>query len=172
MAELETLLVENSSRPKTWEQKVREANSWKEIEADKAKRRQTAGVHLDETDLMKIFSEGSRGNTRDLVAAKVELGSGMTYAKAAKVVAQIDRAVKRGEVETAAAWRQVLNFQSVQAAYELLKLPATVRHGMLDLIATGAAQTTKEARQLLAQSKAQSLLSRWRASGNQEGSGR
>jgi ParB/RepB/Spo0J family partition protein len=47
MAELETLLVENSSRFKTREQKVREANSWKEIEADKAKRRQTAGVQID-----------------------------------------------------------------------------------------------------------------------------
>ena len=41
-AELEALLLENATRSKTIEQKVREAEVWKEIEQAKARTRQTA----------------------------------------------------------------------------------------------------------------------------------
>ena len=94
LSELEALLSENLARSKTREQKVREANSWKEVESARAKQRQEAGLKIDEPDnLMDIFSEGRKGTTRDLVAAKVGLGSGVTYTKAAKVVTQIDSAL-------------------------------------------------------------------------------
>ena len=148
-AQLEALLLENAARPKTREQLVREANAWKEVVAAKAKRRQKAGVRLDDEELVKIFAEGSRGNTRDLVAAKVGLGSGMTYAKAAKVVNQIDRAISEDDLETASAWRKILNTQSISAAYQLLLLPAKKREDILELIAIGEAETTKEAQFIL-----------------------
>ena len=148
-AQLEALLLENAARPKTREQLVREANAWKEVVAAKAKRRQKAGVRLDDEELMKIFSEGSRGNTRDIVASKVGLGSGMTYAKAAKVVKQIDRAVSEDDLEIASAWRKILNTQSISAAYQLLLLPVKKREDILELIANGEAETTKEAQFIL-----------------------
>ncbi|VXD16737.1 ParB N-terminal domain-containing protein [Planktothrix paucivesiculata] len=152
LCELEALLSENLARPKTREQKVREANSWKEIESARAKQRQEAGLKIDEPDnLMDIFSEGRKGTTRDLVAAKVGLGSGVTYTKAAKVVAQIDWEIKAGNEEWADAWRSILNTVSIQAAYSLLKLPRKQQKQILDLIATGQARTPKEAALLLAE---------------------
>ena len=148
-AQLEALLLENAARPKTREQLVREANAWKEVVAAKAKRRQKAGVRLDDEDLLKIFSEGSRGNTRDIVASKVGLGSGMTYAKAAKIVKQIDRAISEDDLEIASAWRKILNNQSISAAYQLLSCPQKERLAILELIASGEAETTKEAQFIL-----------------------
>jgi ParB/RepB/Spo0J family partition protein len=152
LSELEALLSENLARSKTREQKVREANSWKEVESARAKQRQEAGIKIDQSDnLMDIFSEGRKGTTRDLVAAKVGIGSGVTYTKAAKVVAQIDGEIKAGNEEWAEAWRSILNTVSIQAAYSLLKLPRKQQKPILDLIATGAACTPKEAALLLAE---------------------
>lgn len=141
LAELEALLSENLARPKSCEQKVREANSWKEIESVRAKERQESGIKIEDED---------KGTTRDLVAAKVGLGSGVTYAKAAKVVAQMDWETKAGNEEWADAWRSILNSVSIQAAYSLLQLPRSRQKPILDLIASGAARTPKEAALILA----------------------
>ncbi len=157
-AELEALLEDNAARPKTCEQKIREANSWKEIETRKAKRRQQAGSRLEEADLMKIFSQGSRGSVRDIVAAKVQLGSGLTYSKGAKVVAQIDNALSRADEAIAGAWRKLLNEQSIESAHRLLKLPPALRDDILHLIATGVAENPKEARRLLAEERGDGMF--------------
>ena len=123
LAELEALLLENASRFKTIEQKVREALVWKELEVSKAKKRQlatqnnNAGKAVVE-NFPQLLQE--KGKTRDRIAARVGLGSGRTYSKAAKVVERIDALVESGDREKALALRQVLNEKSVDAAMRLL----------------------------------------------------
>ncbi|MEA5574430.1 hypothetical protein [Calothrix sp. UHCC 0171] len=94
-AELEALLLENIERNKTNEQRVREALAWEEIEKMKAKQRQQlAAITTNEKlgrDFEKTFKENFpgasiKGQTRDLVAQFVGLGSGRNYSKAKKVV--------------------------------------------------------------------------------------
>ncbi|MEB3882809.1 ParB N-terminal domain-containing protein [Lyngbya sp. CCY1209] len=140
-AELEAMLGENAVRDKTREQKVREANAWKPIETEKAKERQLAGVSLSDGD---PFSR-SRGNVRDIVAKRVGLGSGVTYAKAAKVVRRIDAELKAGNAKAAEGWRVALNRGSVQGAYSLLKLPKARRVKVLDRLADGRATSVRDA---------------------------
>lgn len=123
-AELEALLLANASRIKTTEQKVREAQAWKKIEATRAKLRMiaaqnnTAGKAAVENFPQLVTAKGT---TRDAIASRVGLGSGRTYSKAAKVVEHIDALVMVGDGEQAQALRQVLNEKSVDAAAKLLK---------------------------------------------------
>lgn len=140
-AELEALLGENAVRDKTREQKVREANAWKPVEAERAKERQLAGVSLSDGD---PFS-GSRGNVRDILAKRVGLGSGVTYAKAAKVVRRIDAELKAGNAKAAEGWRVALNRGSVRGAYSLLQLPKAKRVNVLDRLADGRATNVRDA---------------------------
>jgi len=123
LAELEALLLENASRFKTTEQKVREALAWKEVEAHKARTRQIslAGTRPNsKPDLVENFPPGQKGKTRDRLAKLVGLGSGRTYEKAAKVVEVIDKETSSGNLETAQTLRRVLNSKSVNAAVKLL----------------------------------------------------
>jgi ParB family chromosome partitioning protein len=122
-AELEALLVENASRAKTTEQKVREAQVWKEVESKRARMRQIelAGTRPNHNaDLVENFPQGHRGKTRDRLAQLVNLGSGRTYSKAAKVVEVIDQQTGLGNLPTAQVLRKTLNSKSVDAAYRLL----------------------------------------------------
>lgn len=123
-AELEALLLENAARTKTTEQKVREANAWKNVEATKAKLRiiATQNNHTGKA-AMENFPQlvTAKGTTRDAIASRVGLGSGRTYSKAAKVVEAIDSQTILGNLETAQALRSVLNSRSVDAALKLLK---------------------------------------------------
>ncbi|MBW4549456.1 MAG: ParB N-terminal domain-containing protein [Symplocastrum torsivum CPER-KK1] len=124
-AELEALLRENQSRDKTTEQKVREALVWKEIESYQARMRQIelAGTRPNHNpDLVENFPQGQRGRTRDRLAQLVNLGSGRTYSKAAKVVEAIDKETVFGNLQTAQRLRSTLNSKSVDAAYQLLTL--------------------------------------------------
>lgn len=134
-AELEALLLGNTSRFKTVEQKVREAEAWKEVEAQRARERQRQAAlstnqklrrETDET-LCENFRTASKtkGRTVDLLAARVGLGSGRTYEKAAKVVKAIELEISLGNLETASTLRNVLNSKSVDAAYQLL--PSTTK---------------------------------------------
>ena len=122
-ASLEALLLENAARIKTTEQKVREANAWKNVEATKAKFRiiTTQNNHAGKA-AMENFPQlvTAKGTTRDAIAHRVGLGSGRTYSKAAKVVEAIDFETSSGNLETAQALRQVLNKKSVDAAAKLL----------------------------------------------------
>lgn len=135
IAELQALLLENASRSKTVEQKVREASAWKNIEKEKAKKRQLAaqnnhaGRAVPE-NFPELFKE--KGETRDRLAKLVGLGSGRNYSKAAKVVDAIDEQTSTGNLETAQALRSVLNGQSVDAATKLLKriFPSSDRTAM------------------------------------------
>jgi DNA (cytosine-5)-methyltransferase 1 len=167
LAELEALLLENATREKTIEQKVREAALWKEIEQESAKLRQ--GTRRDIQENFPGCCE-QFGQSRDRVAQRVGLGSGKTYSKAAIVVYEIDKAVSSGRLARAKALRSVLNHQSVDGAYKLSEKPVAESDPILELIASGEVRTPKQAQLLLhnrqrlkersrfAQKKRQSLL--------------
>jgi ParB/RepB/Spo0J family partition protein len=149
--ELEALLLENQLRHKTIEQKVREANVWKDVESELAHRRKLARLKQGEhrPDVQNFAHRETLGKTRDRLAKKVGLGSGFTYSKAAQVVAQIDKELSLGNQAVAKGLRKVLNSQSVDAAYKLTKQPPVERAGVLELIVKGKAKTTLQAEALL-----------------------
>lgn len=156
LAELEALLLENASRFKTNEQKVREGEAWSDIEKHRALQRQkqaaaTTNQQLGRTSvptLQENFPEASKGQTRDAIAHRIGLGSGRTYEKAASVVRAID-SLMEDIPEAAMALRKVLNKQSIDAAYQVVKKPTEERTKILAAIASGQAKTTKEAVALL-----------------------
>lgn len=146
LAELEALLLENATREKTIEQKVREATLWKEIEQESAKLRQGT-----RRDIQENFPGSCEpfGQSRDRVASRVGLGSGKTYSKAAKVVEEIDKALSSGCLARAQALRSVLNHQSVDGAFKLSEKPVAESDPILELIASGEVRTSKQAQLLL-----------------------
>jgi hypothetical protein len=105
-AVLEALLLDNAVRQKTVEQKVREARCWLPIELEKAKKR-------------KGRSENPAGTVRDIVSARVGLGSGKNLDKAEKVLTAIE-ALKEVDSVAAEGLRDLLNNKSIHAAYQLV----------------------------------------------------
>lgn len=159
LAELEALLLENASRFKTTEQKVREGLAWAEVEKEKARERQrTAAQQTNQKlgretgqTLPENFPEASKGEARDHIASRVGLGSGRTYSKAAKVVSQIDEEANLGHLEIAQTLRKVLNEQSIDAAHTLLKKAPEERQAIANLIANGEAKSIFHAKQVIRQ---------------------
>ncbi|MEH2456969.1 ParB/RepB/Spo0J family partition protein [Nostoc sp.] len=113
-AVLEALLLDNAVREKTPEQKVREARFWLPIESAKAKARK--GSHQKQENFPGSVD---KGQVRDIVAARVGLGSGKTFQKADKVLSVIDSLVE-SEVSTSDSLRQLLNTKSIHAAYTVI----------------------------------------------------
>ncbi len=159
-AELEALLLENESRHKTTEQKTREAKAWKDIESQLALiRKSEAGKSaapgrcaVREKKDVENFPRLSPRKTRDALAARVGLGSGKTYEKAVMVVERIDELMDQGNEEPALGLRKVLNEQSVDAAYKLVKDNRKDGALVLELIARGIASTTFQAEKFVRQS--------------------
>jgi hypothetical protein len=89
-AEMERLLRENENRGKTPEQQIREGMMWEPIEEKKARERERAGTPV------KNFSQGETGLTRDIVARRVGLGSGITFEKGKAVVEYMDSIATKG----------------------------------------------------------------------------
>jgi len=146
LAELEALLLENASRLKTIEQKVREGEAWQEVEVSKAKIRQKSHLKVGNFDpVRQNFAARERGRVRDRIAVRVGLGSGWTYSKAAKVVTQIDEETRVGHMEVAQALRLVLNEQSVDAAHTLLLKSPEERQALAELLVKGIAKSIKQA---------------------------
>jgi len=155
--ELEALLLENCSRHKTTEQKVREAAAWKEIESKLALQRKSeagksAAPGLPKPKECENFRTLPKGRTVDRLAYRVGLGSGRNYEKASKVVVQIDEEERLGNRAIAKILRFVLNTESVDAAHRLVKTTNPERQQIIELIAAGKARTTKQAQQQLKQS--------------------
>ncbi len=147
-AELQALLLENATRVKTVEQKVREAYAWKSIESAVAHRRQlaTQNNHAGRAvreNFPQLLSE--KGRASDHLAKLVGFGSGRTYSKAAKVVTQIDEQASLDHMEVAQALRKVLNEQSVDAAHTLLKKSPQELMAIAKLIINGKAKSTRQA---------------------------
>jgi len=79
LEEQEALIEFNRQREKTFSQKMREAEKLKEIEAEKAKKRQGT-----RTDISATLRESERGKTSEKVAEKIGMKP-RTYEKAIKV---------------------------------------------------------------------------------------
>lgn len=127
--ELEALLLENASRDKTPEQKVREGVAWKDIESEKARQRQVQAAQQTNAQLGRSsetvsanLREASSGKTSAAVAEKVGMKP-RTYEKAERVVATADALKAEGNTEQAAALLTTLNEKSVHAAYEAITKP-------------------------------------------------
>ncbi|WP_445634609.1 ParB/Sulfiredoxin domain-containing protein [Nostoc sp. DSM 114161] len=111
--ELKTLLAGNVGREKTIEQKVREGLLWEKIEREEAKSRQGR------------TGEG-QGTTRDIIAKRVGLGSGVNYEHAVAAVRQMDESssAPSGSVQhhRHQQFKQLLSRpRGVDAAYKLVK---------------------------------------------------
>jgi len=156
LAELEALLLENASRLKSTEQKVREGEAWKEVETFKANLRQKASLKVgNHTPVQKNFTERERGQSRNHIAKRVGLGSGPTYEKAAKVVEVIDKDTLNGDLVTAQCLRKVLNEKSVHAAYSLAKKPPPERQALAELLVNGKAKSIKQAVEMINQNNSE-----------------
>ncbi len=156
IGELEALLLENASRFKTNEQKVREAHAWKEIETLQAKERiseagQKGAPGRPGEKGCENFRTLSQGRAVDHLAKRVNLGSGRTYEKAAKVVGVIDEHIKDGDLITAQGLRKILNEQSVDAAHTLAKKPPPERQAITELIVKGIAKSPRQALKMINQ---------------------
>lgn len=140
LAELQALLLENASRQKTNEQKVREGKAWESIESELAKARKLATQNNNTARAeWKNFSTlvNDFGRVRDRIAQRVGLGSGVTYSKAAKVVELIDQSIDLDDCKQAAALRLILNEQSINAAYRVIRESVEKRQYVIDKIASG-----------------------------------
>ncbi|HNC44922.1 MAG TPA: MT-A70 family methyltransferase [Acidobacteriota bacterium] len=159
-AELEALLLENATRSKTIEQKVREAEVWKEIEQAKARTRQTAFLKqgLQSPVVANFPPRDEPGKTRDIVARRVGFGSGRTYEKASQVVAMIDQERTAGNIEHAEALQSILNRQSVDAAARLIEKPEAERRAILDYLVQGTVRDVQEAENRLARDTQRAVL--------------
>ena len=151
-AELEALLLENASRVKNTEQKVREAEAWKEVEAGESKKRQLATQNNNAAKaVVENFPQllQEKGKTRDAIANRVGLGSGRNYEKAAKVVTVIDEEANQGHIVLAQALRLALNNQSIDAAHTLLKESPEQRQAIAQLLVDGKVKSTKQAQRMI-----------------------
>lgn len=117
--ELERLLLENQSREKTNEQKIREGLMWEKVIKEKAKLRMSVGGQGKE----KIPTH-EKGQTRDIVAEQIDIGSGKTYETAKKVVKQIDKLKEEGKEKEAEFLKTTLN-DSVNAAKKIANTDLT-----------------------------------------------
>lgn len=108
---LEALLLDNASREKSNEQKIREARIWIPIETEKANRRR------GKKELQENFpGTPVKGQVRDIIAARVGLGSGRNFQKADKVLTLAEN-LRSSDPERAATLLDFLNNQSINAAY-------------------------------------------------------
>ncbi len=114
---LELLLLENKFRHKTNIQKLREAEKWEVIEREKAKKR-FGGRHKSTTDNCPELHEGE---TRDAVAAQVNLGSGKSYERGKKVKGVLEDYLNQGKIKEAELLEAALN-RSINGALKLSNL--------------------------------------------------
>lgn len=113
--EVEALLIEaNKQRQKNAEQIGREYVRLKEIEEEKAKRRMSEGAQ-------GVVNSSPPGKSRDLAAQKLGIGT-QRAERAAAVVREIDTLKASGEIEKAENLKSTLNTQSVNAAFENIRL--------------------------------------------------
>jgi ParB family chromosome partitioning protein len=149
IAILETLLLENASRDKSLEIRIREGLAWEEVEKEKA--RQRRGTRTDLRDMVENFppcsETGKFGKSRDAIGLRIGL-SGRSYSKGRKVIETIDAEASVGNHSSAKALKLALS-SSIDAAYKLAKKPDSTRKAIADLMETGKAQSPAAATRLL-----------------------
>lgn len=121
--EIERLLLENQSREKTNEQKIREGLMWEEVIKEKARLRKLSTLNNQSLD-KENFPQREKGQTRDIVAEQIDIGSGKTYETAKKVVKQIDKLKEEGKEKEAEFLKTTLN-DSVNAAKKIANTDLT-----------------------------------------------
>lgn len=151
IAILKTLLLENVSRHKTVEQRIREGIAWESIERDKARKRQ--GTRTDLSNIPANLPECSRGESRNAIAKRIGF-SGSSYSKGRNIIERIDSELNEGNDPSAQALRSVLG-KSIDAAHQLLAKSTTERTCVAKLMETGKARSVSAAIRLL--EKANSL---------------
>ena len=149
--EIRFLLSKNATRTKTVFQKVREGQQWQAIESDLAKGRMRATQNNEAARAAteNFPGQGLKGETRDIIAKRVGLGSGRNYEKAVKVVEEIDRLIANAQTEIAFAYKEILNRPSVDGAYKLLSQSQNERERILEIFSENKALSLKEAIKLL-----------------------
>ncbi|MCL1474436.1 hypothetical protein [Argonema antarcticum] len=86
--------------------------------------------------------------TENLVAAIVGLGCGRNYRKGRTAILAADD-LKKYCPELARVWLDIINHQSIDAGYQIAKMPENKRRDTLEAIASGAANTVKQAKALI-----------------------
>ncbi len=139
--EREAVLEFNRQREKSFSQRMAEAEELKAIETERARVRQATSTGGPRPQLVEMLPQAEdKGKTRDRVAEAVGIGSGRTYAKAAKVweaaksgdiIAQalVDK-LDRGQTTVHAAYKQVKRTE------DIARLPAAPPppEGLYDVI--------------------------------------
>ena len=86
--------------------------------------------------------------TENIVAAIVGLGCGRNYRKGRTAILAADD-LKKYCPELARVWLDIINNQSIDAGYQIAKMPQNKRRDTLEAIASGAANTVKQAKALI-----------------------
>lgn len=137
VAILEALLLENVTREKTLEMRIREGMAWESIEAEKATSRK--GTRTDLGNMVENFPPCSPrtkfGKSRDAIGSRISL-SGKSYAKGRKVVDLIDSEAREGNLSSASTLRTALS-KSIDAAYQLAIKPKNTREAIAQMLKTG-----------------------------------
>lgn len=145
ISELRALLLENASRNKTIEQRIREGMAWELIEQKKARQRQ--GTRTDLRNIPENFPECSTGDSRDAIAKRIGF-SGRSYSKGRNIVERIDSELKEGNDLSAQALRSALS-KSIDAAHQLLHKSAAERTAIAELMEKGKARSVTAAIHLI-----------------------
>ena len=149
IAVVEALLLENASRDRTIEVRIREGLAWEEVEREKASQRR--GTRTDLKDMVENFppcsNSGKFGKSRDAIGTRIGL-SGRSYSKGRKVIETIDAEVSVRNYSSAKTLQLVLN-KSIDAAYKLAQKPDSTRKALADLLEKGKVRSTAAAIRLL-----------------------
>lgn len=138
LAEQESLIEYNRQREKTFSQKMAEGEKLKEIEAERARRRQLTtqlvGRGVQAKDMVVVISppplEEDKGKTRDKVAKKLGI-SGFTYSRAEKIwqaakqgnetAQKLLEKLDKGQTTISAAYKQLIVEEEKRKAVEQIE---------------------------------------------------
>ena len=115
---LEAMIMANEQRERTTEQKTREYQTLKGVEAERNKLRQLSGLK-NQNIVVENLPQRDPGKSRDIAAQKVGM-SGKSAEKAAQVVEVIDAMEATGETEKAEEIRTKLN-KTINGAHNAVK---------------------------------------------------
>lgn len=93
------------------------------------------------------LTESKMELTENIVAAIVGLGCGRNYRKGRTAVKAADD-LKKDCPQLASLWLDIINERSIDAGYQIAKMPEDKRRVTLEVIASGAAKTLKQAKAL------------------------
>jgi ParB-like nuclease domain len=145
IAIVEMLLLENVSRDRTVESRLREGMAWEGVEVAKARLRK--GTRTDLTNIVENFPPCSVpkkfGKSRDAIGKKIGL-SGRSYTKGKKVIETIDLEASQGNQQHVSTLRSTLS-KSIDGAYKLAIRPPELREAISELVSEGKVRSVNAA---------------------------